>query len=116
MPINRQDMTQTDRWYDPTDIAEKMKEADVIQCHCGCSHFEQVAVHQFPKMHNVILGQQVQPAGDLGFYVFRCLKCSEIYEPSVQLAARDQSRKSYENFLDEMEKPIVAGRTTPEVI
>ena len=116
MPINRNEMNTVDKWYDPTSIADKMKEADVVKCACGCPYLEQVEVQRFPKMHNVILGQKVQPQGDLSFYVFRCLKCNEVYEPSVQLAARDQSRKAYEDFLDEMEKPIPGQEVKPEVI
>jgi len=105
MPINRNEPL-SDRWYDPTSLMERAREQEVIKCKCGCSFLEQVPVHQFPKTHNVILGQPVQPYGGIGFYVLRCIKCGEVYEPSVQLAARDQARKVYDAFLDQMEQPV----------
>ena len=114
--MNRNNMNTIDRWYDPTALGDKMKEADVVKCNCGCPYLEQVEVQRFPKMHNVILGQKVQPQGDMSFFVFRCIKCNEVYEPSVQLAARDQSRKAYEDFLDEMEKPLRDVKAEPEVL
>jgi len=119
-PIKRQQplqINQVDRWYDPRDLAEKMKQPEAVKCECGCPYMEQVAVQQFPKMHNVILGQAVQPIQDFAFYIFRCLKCGEIYEPQVQLAARDSARKAYEDFLDEMERPFpVKDKPDPEIV
>jgi len=102
------------QWYDPNLLAEKAAEPDVIQCQCGCTYFEQILVQQFPKLHNVILGQQVPSAGDMGFYVFRCVKCHELYEPQVQIAARDLARKQYEKFLDNMEAPVQLPAPKPE--
>ena len=104
MPINRQ-TGLTERWYDPTTLIEKMKDPDVVTCTCGCSYLEQVPVYQFPKNHSVILGQAVPPHADMGFYILRCIKCGEIYEPQVQIAARDSARRAYDAFLDEMERP-----------
>jgi hypothetical protein len=94
---------------------ERAEKKEVVECKCGCSYLEQVPVHQFPRVHNVILGQPVQPHNGITFYVLRCLKCQEIYEPSVQLAARDSARKVYDNFLDQMEKPLEKkeASTTP---
>lgn len=115
MPINRQGPS-TERWYDPTTLMEKMKDPDVVVCQCGCSYLEQVPVHQFPKNHSVILGQAVPPHGDMGFYVLRCIKCGEIYEPQVQIAARDSARRAYDHFLDEMERPAIGDKDKGEVL
>lgn len=94
-------------WYDPTRLTEKAKEPDVAQCpSCKCTFFEQITVHQFPRQHNVILGQKVQPILDFGFNVFRCIKCGEVAEPDVQVGARDSARKMYDDFLDMMEAPL----------
>jgi hypothetical protein len=101
MPINR--TQESERWYDPTSLVDRVEKQEVVKCKCGCTYLEQVPVHQFPKLHNVILGQQVQPHRGITFYVFRCIKCNEVYEPSVQLTARDAARKVYDEFLDEME-------------
>lgn len=100
MPINREAANQ---WYDPTSIQTREEKVDVVKCKCGCMFMEQVPVQQVPKMHNVILGQSVPPHRGLVFYVFRCIKCLEVYEPSVQVAARDAARQTYDNFLDQME-------------
>jgi len=117
MPINRQDEESKSRWYDPADIADRLKNPEVMECSCGCTHFQQVEVHQYPKMHQVVLGQPVQPHGLLGFYILKCLKCGEVYEPSVHLGARDQARRAYDLFLDEMEGiPAPKLPSKPEVL
>lgn len=103
------------RWYDPTALTEKMKDPEVANCpNCDCTFFEQITVHQFPRQHNVILGQRVQPIGDIGFYVFRCIKCKEVFEPQVQAGARDVARRMYDDFLDMMQAPVDSKKNTGE--
>lgn len=95
------------KWYDPTALtSEKTNDPDAAACtNCGCTFLVQEEAYQFPKQHNVILGQRVQPLYDMPFYVFRCLKCNEVFEPQVQAGARDAARKLYDKFLDTMEAP-----------
>lgn len=105
MPIKRQDPADMERWYDPTAYQVRQVDKDLIECECGCGYFEQVAVHQFPKIHTVILGQAVPPHRDITFYVFRCMRpgCGKIHEPTVQGIGPDRVRDLYDHFLDQME-------------
>ena len=80
------------------------RDVDILSCgKCASTWMEQVAVYQFKKDHNVILTQAVPAKDDIGFFVLRCIKCGEIYEPNVQVGARDTLRKKYDSFLDSME-------------
>ena len=105
-------------WYDASTMIEKAKEPEVCECPtCGCKFFEQIEVHQFPKNHNVILGQKVAPLADIGFIVLRCLRCEDVMEPQVQTGARDLARKMYNEFLDTMQTPFdknLAKKPKPE--
>ncbi len=79
-----------------------MPDRDAIQCTCGCEYFEQIQVSKFPKMHSVIVGQQLQPLTVVPIIVLKCIKCNEVYEPNVLYGPRDIAYKEYENFLDQM--------------
>ena len=94
-------------WYDAGPVAQFSKEPETLMCKaCRCQWFEQIAVQRYPKLHNVILGQRVSSIDDAGFWLFRCVKCGEVYEPNVQAGTHDTMRKYYDNFLDDMETPI----------
>jgi hypothetical protein len=83
------------------------KTDDVVTCvKCGCKWLELVLVQQYGKLHTVVLGQQPPPKSQTGFWLFRCPKCQELYEPNVTIGMQDQSRKDYDAFLDELEAPI----------
>lgn len=80
---------------------------EVVACKkCGCSWMEQLLVQQYNIHHNVILGQKVPAHNEIGFWLLRCVKCFEVYEPNVQIGVRDSMRQEYDKFLDHMEKPI----------
>lgn len=83
------------------------KTDDVITCtKCGNTWLELVLVQQYNKLHTVILGQQPAPKSQTGFWLFRCPKCQELYEPNVTIGMQDQARKDYDSFLDSLEAPM----------
>lgn len=83
------------------------KTEDVVTCtKCGCDFMELILVQQYNKLHVVALGQQPAPKGPYGYWIFRCPKCQELYEPNVTMGAMDSNRKEYDNFLDKLEAPL----------
>lgn len=95
------------KYYDPVLGRGETSDDDTIMCSkCGCVWLEKIQVHQYPKVHNIVLGQQPPTKTDLCFWLFKCVKCGELYEPSVQIASASPARKKYDAFLDHMEKPI----------
>lgn len=97
---------KTPEFQDPNLLIDR-RNKDVVTCKkCGCSWMEQVLVQQYSPHHMVILGQKVASQSDMGFFLLRCIKCAETYEPNVQIGARDSARKAYDLFLDQMEKPM----------
>lgn len=99
MKMKRLDQQPT---VDPT--LPKINNPELVRCpDCKCSYFEQVIVQQFPKLSTVVVGQATVPVGDVGFYIFRCAKCGEMFEPNVQLNTFDSVRKKYDEFMDELE-------------
>jgi len=69
-------------------------------------------VSRYDKDHYLIPGQSVPSLTGTGFVVLRCIRCTEVYEPNVQSTSRDALRKTYDEFLDEMEAEI--SKTTME--
>ena len=102
--MNRDDGKPT--WINPT-VVQGPRD-DTMSCKkCGLSWFELVEVHQYSQYHNVVLGQRPPTKLDNGgFYVLRCPKCQELYEPNVHSTLHEPSRKAYEAFLDALEAPI----------
>lgn len=88
-------------------------ESEFVQCRCSSSYFEQVQVHRYPKLHNVIPGQRVPQDGRVTFYLLRCVRCNELYEPNMQIGPRDANAQAYNEFLDLMEKPVTSGIRGP---
>lgn len=82
-----------------------------IKCHC--QWMELILVEQFPAFSSSVVGQKPQSKGGIGFYLFRCPKCLELYEPSVLNGAQDASRKLYDLFLDQLEAPLPTGVESP---
>ena len=78
--------------------------SNVAKCpKCGMSWLEEIEVKQYDKDTQVILGQRPAVASHIRFWVLRCIKCGELIEPNVMLAAQDLTRKAYDAFLDEIE-------------
>jgi len=75
---------------------------------CGGSFFEEVCAVQVPLIHNVAPGQKI-PTKGAHFFLLRCLRCSELIEPHIQIGPRDHVRKEYEKFWDELEAKQKAG-------
>lgn len=87
--------------------ADELHDEDLVKCPtCGCAWLEQILIQRYHINHMVILGGRVPPVRDEGFFVLRCIKCGEVCEPNVQIGPQDNYRKSYDNFLDMMEKPV----------
>ena len=62
-------------------------------------------VQQYLENHSVILGQKPATVGDVGFWIFRCPSCREIYEPRLTSGGlQDLARRGYDEFMDQMEK------------
>jgi hypothetical protein len=103
------------RWYDPTSLAGGSPTGqDTLMCPvCECTYFEQVKVDQYPSVHSVVLGQTVVPISDMGFVVFKCIKCSKVVEPTLLLGPQDRAHTQYNAFLDEMEVPLISDRDSP---
>jgi hypothetical protein len=100
-------MSHNQKWYDPTSSIKMRPDSPETQrCECGCTYFEEVHAYQFPKLHNVILGQRVKPINEPSCYIFRCIRCFRLREPQIQLGPQDRTRKTYEKFLNEVNKPL----------
>lgn len=90
------------------------KTDDVVSCtKCGCTFMELILVQQFNKLHVVALGQQPAPKGPYGYWLFRCPKCSELYEPNVTMGPQDGNQKEYDKLLDVLEAPIMVPPPPP---
>jgi hypothetical protein len=92
--------------FDPAEVSKK--DENVLACDkCGCSFMELITVSQYKKDHSVILGQKPPTANSLVFYVLKCVKCQEVYEPStIHSGSQNFVRKSYDQFLKQMEAKL----------
>ncbi len=92
------------RWTTP--ISSGPVEDDVLSCtKCGCTWLERILVHQYPKFHQLLLGQQPHPKNDIGFWIFKCPKCNELFEPAMTAGTQTHARKLYDALIENMIKP-----------
>lgn len=92
-------------FYDPASTRNKPRDNALSCTKCGCQWMELVEVYQFPEYHSVILGQK--PTADAGpFFMFRCPKCQEVFEPAVQAGPRDSQRTGYDRFVEHMQNDL----------
>ena len=92
----------------PIPITQQNRQSatDVITCiKCGCQWMELITVQQYPRIHNVVLGQK-PAAQDSGYYLFRCPKCNELYEPSIQMTPHELTKSTYGKFIEQLESPL----------
>jgi len=90
------------QWFDPVG-RQRTETREIVVCEdCGCEWFDLICVQQYPKHAQVILGQRPAPIDDRGFWLYKCIKCGEVYEPPVQVGPQDAARKGYDAFLDHM--------------
>lgn len=95
------------KWLDPSSLNRDNKDDDVVICgKCGCKWMELILVQQYNKHFHVVLGQKPMPKTDLAFWLFRCPKCNEVWEPPVQVGAYDSARKGYDQFVNHMLQPV----------
>ena len=102
------------KMFDP---AEKFtSQDDVVVCNiCGCSFMELILVKQYKKDHAVILGQKPPTHNDIGFYLFRCPKCKEVFEPvTIHSGSQNIVRKNYDQLLEKMDEPIPVKKVNGE--
>lgn len=86
-------------------VNKPVKKAEVVSCSkCKSEWFEQVKINQFRAEHIVVPGQAVPTANGQEFFMLRCIKCSELYQPRVMITAQDQISKEYNSMLDNLEK------------
>lgn len=101
-----------DHWFDPRSVEKKKSQPDLVGCtKCGCQWMELVEVYQYPKYHQVLLGQK-PPTQSGPFYLFRCPKCGEVIEPSVQNGMRTAIRAEYDEFIERMTQDAVTTHST----
>ena len=100
--MNRMEIKGGSNWFDPTGL-QRDATKDVVSCpNCSCEWMELFLVQQYPKHNQVILGQKPASINDIGFWLFRCPKCNEVYEAPVQVGAQDAARRGYDAFIDHM--------------
>lgn len=98
-------MPPRDNFFDPLAVRAP-REENVVSCtKCGCQWMELVEVFQFPEYHSVILGQK-PPIAKGPYFFYRCPKCQEVYQPSIQYGARDSARASYDAFVKHMQTDL----------
>jgi hypothetical protein len=88
-------------WIDPSRYPkiENSPTEEAVKCtKCKCQWFEQVTISRFSPDHYVLPGQLLPQLPQSAFVVLRCIKCSEIHEPNIQLSQQDNQRKLYDNF------------------
>lgn len=95
-------------FLDPIFPKRQLDDVELVICEkCGCKWMELISVQQYPRNHSVILGQKPPSRGDIGFWMFRCPKCMSLYEPLLNTGGpQDRARKGYDEFLDQILKPI----------
>lgn len=76
---------------------------ETLECKCKSTWFEQVRINQYKADHLVIPGQGVPISGPQDFFLLRCIKCSELYQPIVMVNTQDVATKLYNQMLDQME-------------
>lgn len=104
-------MPERPQFLDPS---RNRKKKEVVTCtKCGCDWMELISVQQYSLHHAVILGQKPGSLNDMNFWMFRCPKCGETYEPRlVSSGVHDAERQSYDSFVDKMtakEEKVVKG-------
>ena len=100
MPIKQ--LSETDQNKPMSPFPAKKPEMEKIKCDCGCTFFEELKVQQFPRLHNLVVGQELPPIDGVDFYVIRCVNCNGIIAPQVMYGQQDVRSKRYEEFITEM--------------
>lgn len=102
--------------FDPINRFKKSR-PEVFTCtQCGGRWMELVAVQQFPKDNAYIIGQKPGSVKDDGFYMFRCVKCLEVFEPRLLTAGPQNSvQREYDEFANHMSKPLYKKDSGEEV-
>ncbi len=90
----------------PKPGSHEAEEYDQVCTKCGCQWLELVLVQRWSKLDTVVLGQKPTPKTSAGYYVFRCVKCGELFEPSVSVSQHESGFKPYEAFVKQLEEPI----------
>ncbi len=97
-------LNQTENNKDMTPFPTRAPQIDKIQCDCGCTFFEEIKVQQFPRLHNLVVGQQLQPLDGIDFFVIKCVHCGDIIAPQVMFGQQDVRSKRYDEFIAEIQK------------
>jgi hypothetical protein len=78
---------------------------EVITCDCGSTYFVQVICAQYLSNQTTIIGQEAIPRPSMTpFIMLKCACCDKMHEPQVVRSGRDTMNKTYDNFLDMLEK------------
>ena len=84
------------------------QDTDLLACtKCGCQWLELLEVQQWSKYNTVVLGQKPSPKMGTGFYIFKCPKCNDIYEPPINVTPNEMEKSNYGNFISQLETPYV---------
>lgn len=84
------------------------REQDQKKClcsKCGNSWLQLIEVNEYSDFNEISLAQKPPPLHGLNsFYLFKCIKCNELYEPQViRNAGTIANRDRYNNLLDQLE-------------
>jgi hypothetical protein len=96
----------------------RSEEPEALACpKCKCAWFEQILVTQFVAEHYVMIGQKVPPLqGSADIIVLRCLTCQNIVVPTILRNQRDNTTKSFDLFLDELDRKNAVDPTDPNAV
>lgn len=95
------------KWLDPSHTLDNSGQDNVVVCEkCGCSWMELILVQQYNRHFQVVLGQKPVPKDNIGYWLFRCPKCNEVWEPPISVGSYDSGRKGYDQFINHMLEPI----------
>jgi hypothetical protein len=58
------------------------------------------------KYSTVVLGQKPAAKPGTGFYIFKCPKCNDLYEPPINITPNEMEKSNYKSFIEQLETPI----------
>ena len=111
MPIQQLNETKSSAM---SPFPTRKPEMEKVQCSCGCTYFEEIKVQQFPRLHNITVGQEMMPIDGLYFYVMKCINCASIVAPQVIFGQQDMRSKAYHDFIAKMKELDKAATETTE--
>ena len=81
---------------------------DAIKCVvCSCQYLEEVRVARYYSVHAVVIGQAPpRLESEMQFVVLRCVRCGELYEPTISGGLHSPESERYGAFKRIMMEPV----------